>query len=133
MTHSTAVDRPRELTTTAYVLTGLLVAFLFLLALRGYLAPESAARGFGIPLAAARDDAFLFIKAGRDLSIGVMLIGLILAGKRGPLAAVIAASLIIPLNDCLQVIARGDVGYALGVHGSAVAYGLVVLWVLRRR
>jgi len=123
----------RELGTAGLVLTGLLAAFLLFLGIRGFLAPEAAARGFGIPLAAAADAVYIHIKAGRDLGIGAMLIALMISGRRGPLAGVIAASLIMPLNDCLHVMAAGRVGYALAIHGSAVVYGLVVLWVLRRR
>jgi hypothetical protein len=117
------------------VLTGALAAFMLFLGVRGFLAPESAARGFGIPLADAADAVYVHIKAGRDLSIGVMLAALLAMRQRAALTAMIAASMIMPLNDCAQVIASapGRVGYALAVHGSAVAYGVVLLVLLWRR
>jgi hypothetical protein len=124
-----------ELGTTLFILCAVLAAFMLFLGVRGYLGPESAARGFGIPLADLADAAFVRIKAGRDFSIGVILVALLVMRQRAALTAMIAASMIMPLNDCALVIASapGRVGYALAVHGSAVVYGAVVAWLLWRR
>ncbi|MEO7733862.1 MAG: DUF4267 domain-containing protein [Kofleriaceae bacterium] len=129
----TTTQSSREIGTAAYVLTAVLAAFLLFLGLYGFLSPVAAARGFGIPLADPADAVYIAIKAGRDLGIGAMVIALLISGRRGPLFGLIAASVIIPLNDCAQVMATGRVGYGLAVHASAAAYGLVILWLLRRR
>ena len=125
---------PLEPRSAAYVMTALLAAFLFVLAIRGFLQPVAAASGFGIALADASDAAWLYVKAGRDLSVGLMVCALLASRDRTAVFGLLLASLVIPLNDGLQVVLhdRTRLAYALAVHGSAVLFGVVTLVLLRR-
>jgi hypothetical protein len=126
--------KPLAPRSAAFVLTAVLALFMFFLALRAFLQPEDAAAGFGLPLAASADAAWLHVKGGRDLAVGVLLTWLLALRERGALFVVIASALVIPVNDGLQVVARDGtrIAYALGVHGSAAAFAVVVLFLLRR-
>jgi hypothetical protein len=117
---------PRSL---PFVLVVVLAAFLLLLAVRGALDPLGAAHGFGVDLAAPADAFYLHVKADRDLAI---------YRRPAPLALFVAATCIAPVIDCTLVALdpHGSLGYALGVHGSAVVYGVVtaaLLWRAHRR
>ena len=82
----------------------------------------------------ARDAFYIHVKADRDLTLGLALLALLLYRRALPLALLVAAGTVAPVFDCALSLAdpRGHVGYALAVHGSAVLYGLVTLWVLLR-
>lgn len=110
------------------MLSWVLVAFMLFLSVRATLDPASAADGFGLPLTGPDAVLWLRIKAGRDLGIGLMLSAVLLQRQRRVAGAVIVASVAMPMVDALTVIGHGarSVGYALGVHGSAVLYGLLL-------
>jgi hypothetical protein len=118
----------------SFVLAALLAAFMLFLGVRGFAVPVDAAKGFGLALLDAGDAVFVRIKAGRDLSLGLMLVALLVLRMRSALAAVVLAASVIPLVDCLVSITsdRGNLAYALMVHGSAVVYGLVLGALLLR-
>jgi len=118
----------------AFVLVAILTAFMAWLGVFGFLDPLGAAHGFGIDLAASVDAFYLHIKADRDLSIAVLLGGLLVYRRATPLAVVVAALCIAPLADCALSLLdpRGRAGYALAVHGSAVVYGIVTTALLVR-
>lgn len=118
----------------AFVLVAILAAFMAWIGVGGFLDPLSAAHGFGIDLVAPADAFYLHVKADRDLSIAVLLAGLLVYRRATPLAVVVAALCIAPLADCTLSLldARGHVGYALAVHGSAVLYGIVTTALLVR-
>lgn len=126
---------PRSL---PYVLVALLAAFLLFLAVRALFDPIGAAHGFGIDLAAPADAFYMHVKADRDLALAAILLALMLDRRPRALALFVAAACIAPVCDGLLVALdpRGSAGYALGVHGSAVAYGVVtaaLLWRAHRR
>lgn len=126
---------PRSL---PFVLVVVLAAFLLLLAVRGALDPVSAAHGFGVDLAAPADAFYLHVKADRDLALCAVLVALAIYRRPAPLALFVAATCIAPIVDCTLVALHrpGGLGYALGVHGSAAAYGVVtavLLWRAHRR
>lgn len=118
----------------AFVMTVVLAGFLFFLAARGLLAPGPAARGFGIAVVDPADLFYLHVKADRDLSSALALVGLLWVGHRRALGAFVAAATMQPVLDAALSIAdpRGHVGYALLVHGSAAGYGVVLAWLLLR-
>jgi hypothetical protein len=124
--------RPRSL---PGILGGVLAAFMFLLAARGFLVPAEAAHGFGIDIEAPADLFYLHIKAGRDLGWGLLFAGLLFLRQRAPLRVAVAAATACPLVDCVASILdpRGHVGYALAVHGSAAVFGVVLVALLRPR
>jgi hypothetical protein len=118
----------------AFILSALLAAFVLLLAARGFLVPGPAAAGFGLPLGSPVDEAWLHVKGGRDLAVFLTLAAFLALRDRRGLLVVTAASMAIPLNDGLQVWLdpRGTLAFASAVHGSAFAYGIVLLAVLHR-
>jgi hypothetical protein len=118
----------------SFVLAALLAAFMLFLAARGFVQPLAAAKGFGLGLLDAGDAVFVWIKAGRDLGVGLILVALLALRMRAALAPVVFAACVMPLVDCLVTSTsdRGSVPYALMVHGSAVVYGLVLGAILLR-
>jgi hypothetical protein len=126
---------PRSL---PFVLVVILAAFLLLLAVLGALDPLGAAHGFGFDLAAPADAFYLHVKADRDLTLFAVLVALAIYRRPAPLALVVTVACIAPVIDGALVATapHGSLGYALGVHGSAVAFGVVtaaLLWRAHRR
>lgn len=126
---------PRSL---PFVLVVVLAAFLLLLAVSGALDPLGAAHGFGVDLAAPADAFYLHVKADRDLALFAVLVALAIYRRPAPLALFVAATCIAPVVDATLVALdpHGSLGYALAVHGSAAAYGVVtvaLLWRAHRR
>lgn len=129
---TTATDHRLPRASLASILTWVLAAFMLLLAVRDAFDPIGAAHGFGADLAAPLDAFYLHVKADRDFAIAALLVGLVVYGRTTPLLIVVSALCVAPIVDCSLVAARGMVGYALGVHGSAAAFGLVLLALLAR-
>jgi hypothetical protein len=120
---------PRSL---PFVLVVVLAAFLLLLAVVGALDPIGAAHGFGVDLVAPADAFYLHVKADRDLALFAVLVALAIYRRPAPLALFVAATCIAPVVDCTLVARDHSLGYALGVHGSAAAYGVVTAVLLWR-
>jgi hypothetical protein len=118
------------------VLAVMLGLFLLFIAVNGVVAPAEAARGFGIPVVAPGDLFYLRVKADRDLGAAAAVFVLLALRERRALGAFVGAATVQPLCDLMLLAtdARGQVGYALAVHGSAALYcaALAVL-LLRRR
>jgi uncharacterized protein DUF4267 len=110
--------------------------FLLFLALRGFVAPAEAARGFGIPIVDLADLFYLRVKADRDLFSAAAVFVLLARRERRALGAFMGVATLQPLCDLVLSLtdARGQAGYALAVHGSTVLYcvGLAAL-LLRKR
>jgi hypothetical protein len=132
MNHESSIpagaEQPWKRTSPTFLGGALLAAFMFLLAVRGFADPVAAAKGFGLPLLDHGDAVFLWIKAGRDLGIGLMLTALLAVRQRAAFGFVVLAASVMPLTDFLVTSTsdRGSVVYALMVHGSAVLYVLVL-------
>lgn len=118
----------------AFILTGLWALFMLFLAVRGFLVPDAAAAGFGIRIVDPADLFYLGIKADRDLSTGLALVGLMALRKPLPLAMFAFAGTVQPLFDCLLSIRdpRGSAVYALAVHGSAAVLCVILALLLLR-
>ena len=117
---------------TGFVLVAVLAAFMLFLGVRGFLDPIGAAHGFGTDLAAAADAFYLHVKADRDLAIGLLLVALLAYRRITPLVIAVATLCVAPIIDGTLVSLHGRLGYALAVHGSAVAYGALTIAVLLR-
>ena len=120
----------------AYIMTALLGIFMAYLAINGAVGPTSAAHGFGFDLAAPADAFYLYVKADRDLAIAIAIFGLLAYRRATPLLIVTCALLVAPICDGTLVTIHHGLGYALAVHGTAVAYGVAlaaVLWRVRRQ
>jgi Domain of unknown function (DUF4267) len=113
----------------------LLASFLLVLAASAFFNPVASATGFGIPLANPLDAFYFRVKGDRDLASALAMIALTFLRERRALGWLIAAATLEPIFDALLSIgdARGHVGYALAVHGSAALYGAVLSWRLLRR
>jgi len=129
---STTADHRLAVRSLTFLLTALLAGFMIFLAIRGAFSAADAAHGFGFDLAAPVDAFYLHVKADRDLAIAGVLVALLVYRRTTPLLLTVGALCIAPIVDCALVSATGRVGYALGVHGSAAAYGLVLVWMLAR-
>jgi Domain of unknown function (DUF4267) len=125
--------RPLEIRSAAFVLGALLAAFMFFIAFRGLAQPVPAAAGFGIPLADVGDGAWLAVKGGRDLGLGLLFTALLVLRDRRGLRVAVLTTLAIPVNDAVQVVLHDPsrLGHALAVHGSAVAFALLLVALLR--
>lgn len=128
----TTIDHRLPRTSLAFILTAVLAAFMLYLAVFGALDPLGAAHGFGADLVAPLDGFFLHVKADRDLAIGAVLVALLAYGRTTPLLLVVGALCVAPIIDCALVAANGKLAYALGVHGSAAAFGFVLIALLAR-
>jgi hypothetical protein len=119
-------------TSLAFILTAVLAAFMLYLAVFGAFNPIGAAHGFGADLVAPLDGFYLHVKADRDLAIGAVLVALLVYGRTTPLLLTVSALCVAPIIDGALVAARGMPLYALGVHGSAAAFGFVLIALLVR-
>jgi len=116
-------------------MTVLLVAFLLLLAAGGFLWPEAAAIGFGIPLVDPLDAFYLRVKGDRDLGAALAVGALLWLGERRALGVLLSAFTIEPICDAILLISdpRGQLAHALLVHGSAAVYCVLLSWRLLRK
>jgi hypothetical protein len=116
------------------IMTCALVAFMCLLAAFGFFAGESAATGFGFPLAQPADAFYLHVKGDRDLAIGLALAALLVTRQRRALAVVLGAFVLMPLIDATLLLASGHASlfYVLAVHGSAALYVAILALLLAR-
>jgi uncharacterized protein DUF4267 len=132
--NATSTPSTWKLTSPTAVLSWALVVFLLFLSALAALDPVGAADGFGLPMTGLDAVPWLRIKAGRDLGIALMLAVVLLQRQRRLVGAVTLASVAMPVVDALTVISHGarSVGYALGVHGSALLYCLLLGMALLR-
>ena len=120
-------DMSWKLTSPTALFTLLLGAFMLFLSINATLNPVSAAQGFGLPLSGSEALPWMSIKSGRDLGIGLAIIGLVLARQRLAAGVFVLASIVMPVVDALTVFKNGaSLALALSVHGSAVVYGVIL-------
>ena len=121
-------------TSPSFLVSAALAAFMLFLGVRGLIAPEAAAHGFGFALADPSDAVWLRVKGDRDLT-SALAIGVFLALRwRRALGALLLASITSPLLDCVISLATPghDTVLALSVHGSATVLVAVLGVVLVR-
>jgi len=95
--------------------------------LRFLFAPHAAAAGFGVPVSAdARWDAYLSVKAIRDIASGLFIAILMVNGSVHLLGWFLLAATIIPLTDALIVLRHGGTkAAAFGIHGATAGVMLI--------
>jgi hypothetical protein len=111
----------------AYGLAIVLDLFIAFLGARFVLAPRTAAAGYGVPAdPAGNGGAYLTVKGGRDISLGIMGLALLaFVGARAEAWFMLAAALM-PLADMLIVLRHGGrKAVAFGVHLSTAAVVLI--------
>ena len=112
------------LTTVATVLAGLIGAGIIVIGARVFWAPQAAA-GFGIPHTPTDDPTFqawLTVKAVRDIASGLFTFILLAAATPHLLGWFMLAATVIPTGDALIVLrSKGPKAIAYGVHATTAA------------
>ncbi len=125
---------PWSRTSPSFLVGAGLAAFMLFLGVRGLLAPEAAAHGFGFAVVDPADAIWLRIKGNRDLS-AALGIGLFLALRwRRALGALLLANIASPLLDCITSLSTPghNTALALSVHGGATVLVAVLGIILFR-
>lgn len=121
------------MTTTGYVLAGLIAAAIIVIGARFLIAPRVAAAGYGVPLDPGQPaaSAYLSVKGVRDIASGLFVLILMAAGATHPLGWVIIAATIIPIADAAIVLIHGGPrSIAFGVHGVTAVIMLITAALL---
>lgn len=117
------------LTNVATVLAGLIGAGIIFMGARALWAPQAAA-GFGIPDTPTEDrnfQAWLSVKAVRDMASGVFLFILLVAATPQVLGWFMLAAAGIPVGDALIVLrSNGTKAAAYGIHGATAVVMLAI-------
>jgi Domain of unknown function (DUF4267) len=92
-----------------------------------FVAPHAAAEGFGVAVVPdARWDAYLLVKAIRDIGAGIFATILILNRSSQLLGLFLLAATMIPLTDALIVLKHGGTkATAFGIHGTTAGIILI--------
>lgn len=118
----------------SFWMTMLIALGIICIGIRFILNPTAAASGFGIPFSSVNDIAFGRIKGIRDIFSGLALLPLLFFRMQRATAIVFAAATIIPISDCLTVLATNgasDVPHLL-IHGLTAVYMLITCFFLFR-
>lgn len=119
------------LTDVGYGLAALIGVGIIAVGVRFLLAPEWAARGFGVPADQAGDHAYLAVKGIRDIVSGIVT-GILLANQEPHvLAWFLLAAALIPVGDMTVVLRHhGPKSTAFGIHGVTAAVMIATAAVL---
>ncbi|ONI71542.1 hypothetical protein BWI15_15305 [Kribbella sp. ALI-6-A] len=117
------------LTTVATALAGLIGVGIIVIGARALRTPQAAV-GFGIPGTPTSDrtfEAWLSVKAVRDIASGLFVFVLIAVATPQVLAWFMLAAALIPVGDALIVLrSKGPKATAYGVHAATAAVMLVI-------
>jgi hypothetical protein len=115
-----------------YWLSGLIALGITLIGARFFLAPHAAAVAFGVPVPPdPRWEAYLSVKAVRDIASGFFIGILILNQAPHVLGWFMLAATIIPLTDAGIVLGHGGTkGTAYGIHGVTAGVMLIISGLL---
>ncbi len=121
-------------TSPSFLISAALAAFMLFLGVRGLVAPEAAARGFGFAVADPSDAVWLRVKGDRDLAVALGIGAFLALRWRRALGALLLASIASPLLDCIISLSTPghDKAFALSVHGGAAVLVAVLGVVLFR-
>lgn len=119
-------------TTIATALAGLIGAGIIFIGLREFWAPQSAA-GFGIPGTPTQDrnfQAWLHVKAVRDIASGVFIF-ILIAATSHLLGYFMLAATAIPVGDAAIVLrSKGPKAAVYGIHGATAVVMLIISLLL---
>ncbi|HEX6352176.1 DUF4267 domain-containing protein [Actinophytocola sp.] len=117
------------LTTVANVLAGLIGVGVIVMGASFFWAPQAAV-GFGIPGTRTEDpnfQAWLSVKAVRDIASGVFIVIVLVAATPQVLGWFMLAAAGIPVGDALIVLrSNGPRATAYGVHGATAVVMLAI-------
>jgi hypothetical protein len=120
-------------TTAGYVLAGVLAAAIIAIGARFFVAPRTAAAGYGVlpDLDQPGVQAYLGVKGIRDITTGLFVIILLLAHATHLAGWVMLAATLIPIADAFIVLRNGGAkSVAYGVHGGTAVAMLVTTALL---
>ena len=106
--------------TLGYYLSGVIALGIIIIGARFFAAPHAAAAAFGVTVSPdARWDAYLSVKAIRDIASGLFIAILMIDGSLHLLGWFMLAATIIPLADAMIVLSHGGTkASAFGIHGA---------------
>jgi hypothetical protein len=115
-----------------YWLSSLIALGIIVIGARFFLAPHAAAVAFGVPVPPdPRWEAYLSVKAIRDIASGFFIGILILSQAPHVLGWFMLAATIIPLTDAGIVLGHGGTkGTAYGIHGVTAGVMLIISGLL---
>lgn len=117
------------LTNVATVLAALIGAGIIVVGARAFWAPQAAV-GFGIPGTPTEDrtfQAWLSVKAVRDIASGVFILIMLIAATPQVLGWFMLAAAGIPVGDALIVLrSNGPKAAAYGIHGTTAVVMLAI-------
>jgi hypothetical protein len=115
-----------------YYLSAAIALTIVLIGAHFFVAPYAAAEGFGVAVAPdARWDAYLSVKAIRDIGAGVFTAILILNRSTQVLGFFLLAATLVPLTDALIVLKHGGTkAKAFGIHGATAGIILITSGLL---
>ena len=118
--------------TLGYYLSGVIALGIVIIGARFFVAPHAAAAAFGVPVSPdARWDAYLSVKAIRDIASGLFIAILMISGSLHMLGWFMLAATIIPLTDAMIVLSHGGTkASAFGIHGATAGAMLIISAVL---
>jgi hypothetical protein len=114
--------------TLGYYLSGVIAPGIIIIGARFFVAPHAAAAAFGVPVSPdARWDAYLSVKAIRDIVSGLFIAILMIDGSLHLLGWFMLAATIIPLTDAMIVLSHGGTkASAFGIHGATAGVMLII-------
>ena len=118
----------------SYWMTMLIAAGIIFIGIRFIINPVTAAAGYGIPFASAKDFPFGIMKGIRDIFSGLVLLPLLFMRMRFATACVFTAAIIVPATDCFTVLITngpGDIQHLL-IHGLTAVYMVITSFLLFR-
>ena len=120
------------MTDIGYWLSGLIALGIVIVGTRSFLAPRAAAAAFGVPVPPdARWEAYLSVKAVRDIASGLLTAIVILNRSAHLLGWFMLVAMIIPLTDAAIVLKYGGTKTsAFGIHGATAGVMLIISGIL---
>jgi hypothetical protein len=114
--------------TLGYYLSGVIALGIIIIGARFFVAPHAAAAAFGVPVSPdARWDAYLSVKAIRDIVSGLFIAILMSDGSLHLLGWFMLAATNIPLTDAMIVLSHGGTkASAFGIHGATAGVTLII-------
>jgi len=118
----------------SFWMTMLIALGIIFAGIRFIINPAGAAVDFGIPSSGSNDVIFGRIKGIRDIFSGLVLLPLLYLRMRSATAWVFTTAIIIPVADCLTVLAANgpsDIQHLL-IHGLTALYMAITSFLLFR-
>ncbi|WP_028778049.1 DUF4267 domain-containing protein [Shimazuella kribbensis] len=111
-------------------LVGVVTILMLYVGVNGFLNPEAAIQGFGLPLKDVADKPIVWVKADRDLFIGVFMLALMVLRMRKASLVFLLATTGSPIFDAIIVLQNAVDKTPAWIHIVTVVYMLIVSWML---